>query len=184
LKEDGRNGRHALLLTLLTLAQPDGFRGRFAFYHGNALAVDRRDEELTYIALPGVAFLVEGLKVDAGIEHDLLGAALGNEDTVQIREHADRLVEWPLDGCLCHTPLDLVAVDSLRELKLGIERVDPSTAWQSVSHAGNGDLAEDGDQSARAEASVAIEERAAVGGPYPYHRVPVPGAASVDVLLK
>lgn len=137
-----------------------------------------------HLAQRSSTLAIEALEIDAGVEHDLLGASPGHLDPVHVREQTDCVVERPLDCCPHQPPLDLVAVDALRELELGVEGVNAPIAPVAVAHPGDGDLTEQRDQAAHVHALVCVEDRTPIGRAHAQRCPHVPRSAPLDMLLE
>jgi len=112
---NGGDGRHPLLVGLLPFGAAHHAQGALRLDHRNALAVDRRHQDLTTrgFDLGGGALSVERLEVDRGLAHELLGRALGHAHPGQLGQQPDRLVKRRADHGPHQPPLILVTVGSL-----------------------------------------------------------------------
>lgn len=185
LGEHGADRRHALLVSLLALAQPHGAGGPFGLDHGNALAVYGADQDLAVpnSDLGGGPGGVEGVEVGGGFEHELLGAALGDGDAGGVGHQGDGLVEGPADRSPDKSAADLIAVGPGRQLQFGVEGVDAVVARGAVTHTGDRHLPEQGEQATGVGPAVAQPHRAAGAGQHD-RRPDVAVAPAVEVGLE
>ncbi len=152
---------HLLLVGLLALAAPHDPLGRLWLDHRYALAVDRADEDLARRGLNvgRGAGGVEGVEVDRGVAHDLLGRALGHRRAGHLAHEADRLVKRPADNGPHQPLLALVAVDPCRQPQLGVERMDRLLPGGAVADARDANRAKERDDGAAVKPLAAQPQR-------------------------
>lgn len=185
LAEHAAHGGHLLVVALLALAPPDGLGSRFGLDHGDALAVDRtyQDEFLRLGVAALGALGVERVEVDAGVDDELFGAALGDHHAGGVGEQGHGGVEGCVHRGDDQPALQFVAVAARGQPELGIEGMETGLPRPAVADAAHRDLAEQGDVPAGVGALAAVAQHT-LGRSHLHGRADVAVTARVDVGLQ